>query len=479
MSRIGITLSGIERTLLDHLAESNAAATLSALRMTTGHKINHPRDNPGAFAALSGLQRQLSNVGAAMSNTNAASNVVVQTHSALGQIGVQLDAIRTELLKDTGAVPLTDAQRAESQAKIDAAINQVNVLAASDVAGRRTLDGSADFLVSGRNWSQVSDLAVHATGGGADAISGSVTAKAAQAALVYTGTDEDKTTAAATITLSGNRGSTVISVASGQTLSSLADAVNQKSHLTGVTAAVSGTAHTLTLSSVDYGSTASAAIVVTSGAFAVGGGDGHGTAHGVNAAAVINGQTFSASDSRVEGSRFTVNQQGLQFEIQFAPSFLGRFDTIDVSGDALTFALDSDLTHKATLAIPGVQAFRLGGSSGTLDQLQTGGTLAGLGSNASAAIRVVDESLGMLTRVGGSVNGFYNAAISSASSLLGDLQTDLGDAIDAIDKTNDTEETVRQVYCRQLADNATAGLSILAQQRASIVSMIQHLAGLN
>jgi flagellin len=479
MSRIGANLSGIERSLLNRLAESNAAATLSSLRMATGHKINRPRDDPSGFVLLSGFQAQLGRVTAAMSNTTAAGSMVSQTQSALGQMRTQLNTIRDELLKDTGAVPLSDAQRAESQAKIDTAVNQVNALAATDVGGRRVLDGSADFAVSGRNAGQVAGLAVHATGGTARTISGSVAATATRASLVYTGTSENKTSAAATITLSGNRGGAVLGVTSGQTLSSLAGSINQQSYLTGVTAAVDETAHTLTMTSVDYGSRATAAVAVASGAFAVSGGDGSGTAHGTNASATINGATITAGDSRVQGNRFTINQSGLRFEIEFAPGFTGALDAMSVGGDALEFSLDADAAQRATLALPGMQAARLGGPSGTLNQLQSGGPLAGLGSNTAQALRVVDEALGDVTRVQGSVDGFQNSAIGTASSLLADLQKDLGDAIDTLDKTNDSEETQRQIYYEQLASNSEAGLAILSQQRASIVSMIRQIAGLD
>ena len=72
----------------------------------------------------------------------------------------------------------------------------------------------------------------------------------------------------------------------------------------------------------------------------------------------------------------------------------------------------------------------LGGPSGRLDQLASGGTLDGLDSNTSQAIRVVDEALADLTRIEGAVDGFFNSAITSTSDLLSALETDLEDAVD-------------------------------------------------
>ena len=59
MGRIGARLSGIERTLLNRLAEANAGATINSLRIATGQKVNAPSDDPSAFLALSRLQTRL------------------------------------------------------------------------------------------------------------------------------------------------------------------------------------------------------------------------------------------------------------------------------------------------------------------------------------------------------------------------------------------------------------------------------------
>ena len=61
---------------------------------------------------------------------------------------------------------------------------------------------------------------------------------------------------------------------------------------------------------------------------------------------------------------------------------------------------------------------------GTLADLATGGSASGLNTNTAEAIRIVDEALGDLTRVEGQVDGFYDAAITSASNLLSDLESD-------------------------------------------------------
>jgi len=167
------------------------------------------------------------------------------------------------------------------------------------------------------------------------------------------------------------------------------------------------------------------------------------------------------------------------YSVEFAADFTGVFDTISVSGDALAFALWPDLDRTSTLAVPGMNAWNLGGLSGRLDQLESGSALAGLDTNTSQAIRVVDEALAEVIRIEGAVDGFYNAAISSSSALLADLEEDLQDAIDEVNLVDDAEEIQRLAYYQDLAANAVAGLTILQLQRSSIVAMIQEIAGLS
>jgi flagellin-like hook-associated protein FlgL len=144
----------------------------------------------------------------------------------------------------------------------------------------------------------------------------------------------------------------------------------------------------------------------------------------------------------------------------------------------LTFALSPALDHRSTLAIPSLHAWNLGGLSGRLDQLLTGGPLSGLDGNTSQALRVVDEALAQLDQIEGAVNGFYNAAVTTSSDLLQQLETSLTDAIREVDGYDENEEVLLLAKNQELASNALAGLAVLSQQRAGVVQLIQQLAGL-
>jgi flagellin-like hook-associated protein FlgL len=474
MARIGSAISGIELQLLNNLAAANAEVTLSNFRMATGHKINSPKDNPSAFVTLSGVQSQLNVVTSTLSNVTAADSMVSQTSTTLNSTQSQINTIRTELLKDKNHT-LTPDQRAESQAKIDAAINQINSLAGTSIMGKTVLSGSANYTYSGVNDAQVTNLVVHSKPKGDSTISGQVLSTATQAQLSYTGSSGEVTDPAK-FTLTGQRGSVTVTVTAGETLTDVRDFVNNNSYITGVTAAIDGlNPDQLNFTSVDYGSSAVVDVNVISGSFTVSD-SGHAT--GTNASAIINGITFDSSSNSVSGNSFAVSNNGLNFEIDFKSGFTGTFDTVTVSGNALSFALSTNLSQPSTLAIPAVYASDLGGVSGTLNELYTGGSLSGLGDKTSQALQVVDEALGTLGQVQASVSGFYNSAITSSYNMLTDLQDGLGKYIDSIDKVNDAEETARSVYYQALADNTVSALTIINQQRMSIVNMLQDIAGL-
>lgn len=305
---------------------------------------------------------------------------------------------------------------------------------------------------------------------------------AASAELIYAGAD-GKLTAAADFRLTGT-GLFDFSFAGTEYLTDVADDINDETATTGIEAVAQG--DQLVLRTVATGSTASMSVTNVVGSFAVTGGNGDGTADGTNPTASDTGVDEISPNATLDGNRLSINRNGTHFEIEFNASFTGTFDTIGISGDAMTFSLGTDVRRRDRLAIPSVQAEYLGGISGSLSDLLTGGTAGGLDDNTAQAIRIVDEALADLTRVEGSVDGFYNAAITSSTNLLDAMQKHLeGDpdegtegVISETDGYDSQVEALLLAKNQQLASNAAAGLAIMSQQRTAIVQLIQQIAGL-
>jgi flagellin len=289
MAGITSIVAKTERLLVNQWNQSIAQSALASYRVAMGKQINAPSDDPSVFVALAGLQSQLNTVNQTMRNVTAASSVVTQTQTAMTQIRTQLATIRTELLKDENHT-LTSAQRAASQQVIDQAVAQIDTLAGTESAGRKTLDGSADFQISGQNYSQVRDLQVYTT-----SVAEPIVA-AKKAELTYTGTNR-YATSDASIQVAGNSGSTIIAISEDDTLESIARSVNAVSLATGVTASVDD--NTLKFDSVGASAGAFARVTVLSGSFETSGGDLSGTAYGVTqvmgATPAISGRVAAAA----------------------------------------------------------------------------------------------------------------------------------------------------------------------------------------
>lgn len=468
--RIGISLVSAERRILGSLAAAQAAAALSTLRLATNQRVPRPSDDPAAFIQIQALQRDSAAVQAAMRRVDAAANVGAQLELKISAAMAQLDTIRSKLLEDAGS-SLSSAERAALQLEIDAAIEQINSLSASDISGRRMLDGSADFVVTGQNAAQVQNVRVLRSPGDAT-FSGNVSAAATQAALTYTGS-LGNTTSSATFTVTGDEGSAVITVASGQSLTSVRDAINAVSAETGVTASVSGAFNnTLTFKSSEYGEESSVAISVNSGTFNVSGGNGDGTASGADAAVTINGQAAAA-----DGNHVTFTANGLQVSFDLVAGYVGAISTISVSDEGvLRFALGAG-TDVTTLALSSIHSAFLGGSSGRLHQVASGGSYSGLGDNTDEALRIVDEAIDELTITQGQVAAFAGITISSSSALLDDLDIGLATALETLGGIDEAAESAALARSQILASSALAALAILGeQQRASSLLLLQHLA---
>ena len=464
MSRIGATLSGFQLRLLDLHASATAAENLNYLRLASGERIQAPRDNVSGFIALSQFQTDLTKVRQAQANVSAASQVVSAAQLVIDEIRTQLDSIRDLAIADQDQA-LTADQRSANQAEIDAAITEINRLATTSTGGRRLLDGSADFRKAGINNSQVFDLEVYSLGrASSQSITGNITSAATRATRTYSGSGGN-TTAAATFTLSGLRGSTSISVANNENLTAVRDRINNDSHLTGITATASG--NNLTFTSVDYGSRARVDIAVVSGTF-----NTAGTGIGDDGVATLNGRTVTG-----DGNRFSVNVDGFRFALESAAGFTGALNAITVDGPALTFNLSSDIRDQAVLALPGLQAARLGGLSGRLDQLQTGGTFAGLDGNTATAVRIVDEAIGRLTRAEGLADGFADLVIAASSDLLTDLDVNLNDAINSINQVDDDRESALLARNEALAENALISLANIAAQQQLSIDLFRSVTG--
>ena len=466
MSRIGATISGLDQYFLSHLKSVDNEALKSAIRLASGKQVPRPSYDPAAFVLISGFESHLNVINSTKTQVDLAANLGSETQLALDQARSNLETIRSSLLFDED-LSLSSEDRDAEQAIIDAAVLAIGDLAGTKVNGRRVLDGSVNYTFSGRDHTQIK--AIQAFSLRETSFSGTVSAAATQSSEQYTGLIGNATSAAS-FSLTGKRGSTTISVTNGEALTDVRDRINAESHNTGITASVTGSQ--LDFTTVDYGDGATIEIDVVSGAFAT-----STTATGQDAVVTINGKAIS--NAQIDGNRVSYTNNGTHVSFEFQAGFSGTFNTVNISDErTLKFALSPDINRQTTFALAGIHPELLGGVSGTLADLMSGGSLSGLGSNTSGALRVIDEALSKLTLLEGQVDAFADVTVDSASKLLSELKGEVEDTLQAINGVNEDEESLKLAKNQSLASNSLSALAILQQQRFSSLGLLRLLAGI-
>ncbi|MFT5525131.1 MAG: flagellin-like hook-associated protein FlgL [Pirellulaceae bacterium] len=466
MSRIGATISGFERMLLNQLASHDNAALGNALRISSGEKINSAADSPSGIIRLTQLQRDLKVVNSTTPAIDLATSVGAQTQQNLDLVRTQLNTIRTSLLKDEG-LTLSADERVAEQAIIDAAVDELDRIAGLKIEGHRILQGSTDYFANGIDAAEVRRVEVYSVSG--TRISGNVSAAATQGTLTYFGPGK-KISDDATITIDGPDGPQTLSVLDGDSLSSVADRVNAESHNTGVTATVDN--NDLIFTTVEFGVDAVVAITVDSGDF-----DTTGDGLGADINVTINNSTIEKE--QITGNTVSYNQNGTRFDIEFVGGFTGSFTPIEISDErAMKFRLTPEISDITEFSLKDVSSVKLGGDTGLVSDLKTGGSLSGLSTNTSNAILVIDQALAKLTIEEARADAFADVSVASSAALMDAMNTSISDAISALNDVNTEEENLLLQKNQSLAANTLYAMSILQQQQSSILLLVKQLAGM-
>jgi hypothetical protein len=257
------------------------------------------------------------------------------------------------------------------------------------------------------------------------------------------------------------------------------DRINSESHNTGITAEVSS--YDIVLTTVDYGTDASIAIDVSSGTF-----NTSGTPQGSDAVVTINGEAVDAS--RVDGNKVSFLSNGNHVVFDLTAGYTGALSPITISDEQVAkFALSTNLQHTSRMAVPNINSAVLGGVSGAMSDLLSGGSLSGgslsggslsgLGGNTSQALHVVDGALGQLTLTEGSVDAFADVTVASAASLLDGLDEQMTETLNQFNGVNEEEETLLLTRNQSLGGNGIATISLLLQQQSNMLALVRMIAG--
>lgn len=282
-------------------------------------------------------------------------------------------------------------------------------------------------------------------------------------------------TAAVTFELSGADGSEVLSFGVGTTIGELVAGINLVSDATGVSAAANGTTtDTLDLTSTAYGSDAFVDIKIIS--------EGTGsTPAGTFTTAVAQGERNSGSDivasvngvvATGDGNNLAINTSTLDLAATIDSSFTGTASFTITGGGAL-FQLGPDVVsnQQARLGVGSVNTARLGGVSGKLFQLGSGGS-ADLATDTTTAARIVEEAIDQVTSLRGRLGAFQRTTLETNKNALNDTLTNLTEAESSIRDADFAAETANLTRSQILVQSGTRVLAIANQNPQNALALL-------
>jgi len=463
MSRIGAVnnLSAISLQLLRGFSVATRGVDETTLRLSTLKKINSSADDPAGMMVASRLQTELDSVAAVSGNVVRAKSLISTADTAASDIVDKLAAARVIALEVAGGT-LSASDKLAKQTELDDLLDGIDRAAKTEYDGKRLLDGTSGYSISGLNAAQFLDVDVVGKPSTSDVtVNVNVTTTALKGSKAYAG---GALSADATLEITGSEGTATIELTSGATTQEITDAFNGVSHLTGVTA-TRVDATNITFSTTNYGSAATIAITPTTGSFTT-----TGTGTGRDAIATVNGRSFTAN-----GTAFSVatGQVSLQFDVAAAAS--GALTAFTVGGSGLEFQVSPNVSDTARIGLTNMTTSSLGGTTGKLSSIRSGQANA-MDSDPLTAIQIIDEALTDALTAQSRIGSFSKYTLDSAANLL-DAQTEhLSAAHSEIMDVDVAEESARLTARKMQQESALQAMQIFQLRSDDVLTMLQSLA---
>ncbi len=228
----------------------------------------------------------------------------------------------------------------------------------------------------------------------------------------------------------------------------------------------------LTLKSSDFGSDSFVSAKALSGSFSTKDSTGAAATRntGTDVQARVNG--VQATGRGLEASlntstldlSFTVNQN-----FQDNSSF-----NFSIDGGGAIFQLGPDVVsnQQARIGIQGVNTATLGGVSGTLFELRSGGG-KDLTTDAKSAAKVIDEVITSVTSLRGRLGAFQKTTLDTNISTLNDTLETLTSAESSIRDADFAAESARLTRAQILVQAGTSVLQIANQNPQNVLALLR------
>jgi len=450
-----VTVAAVEAALtaIDEIETVNTTAPTGVTSISTFSDDG----DPDSVDALPGSAQNLTGGVNEESSTE-----VINVTAAAGSAGNVAITTTISDLSGQGVIASYDATTSGVSLQIDSSIN----VSLSDItdALEGVLDGDGNALFT--------DAAV-TSAGTASYDATLTTAQTAPEAATLTGGADNGITQDLVIELSGSNGAEVLSFESGTSIAQLVAGINLVSDATGVEARESETTPgTLELVSTAYGSESIVDVNVisegTGGVFTSELGQGSRSV-GVDVIASVNGVSATG-----DGNSLSINTATLDLSISVEADFTGNIG-FDITGGGALFQLGPDVVsnQQARLGIGSVNTAQLGGTSGALFQLGTGGSAELSGNDLDVAAAIVEEAIDQVTSLRGRLGAFQRTTLETNQQALNDTLVNLTAAESSIRDADFAAESAQLTRSQILVQSGTTVLGIANQNPQNVLALLR------
>ncbi len=275
---------------------------------------------------------------------------------------------------------------------------------------------------------------------------------------------------AAVFELQGANGSEVFNVSKGTTIDELVSQINLVSDATGIKAAATG--QTLNLTSTAYGANAVVDFRVideeSTGTFTTNVTGGGVRDNGADIKAKVNG-----IDANGNGNGLSINTSTLDLSLTVKDGSSAAL-SFTINGGGAKFQLGSDVVgnQQARIGIDSVNTARLGGTSGKLFQLGSGGS-ASLANDATTAAKIVTEAINQVTGLRGRLGAFQSTTLESNLVSLNETKANLQEAESSIRDADFAQESANLTRAQILVQSGTNVLSLANQNPQNVLALLR------
>ncbi len=403
MSRINTNVPALKS--IHQMQKNQIDLSIRLQRLSTGLRINRGADDPAGLIASERLRSEIRGIEQAIDNSTRANNVISVAEGALNEASALLLDLQALVVSTSNTGGLTNEEEEANQLQIDSILASLDRISATTTfAGRKLLDGTRAYLTSGVPPAAIPTAELYSAlvpNGTTRSVTVKVTQSAltAQIGLVGTNTTGTSTTSGTTIEIRGTLGTSVLSFASGTSLSDVRATINGVASITGVSATVSstgitGVASALVLQSTAVGVDAFVSVSPINGNFVEASTSGTvRRAVGREAIVLINGRSAT-----MNGLRADVRSQTLDARLRLTRAFAQTLSsaTFGITGGGALFQLTSQInpSGQSYVGFNSIATTQLGNSDdGLLFSLGSGRDNSLASGNFETAQKIVNASI--------------------------------------------------------------------------------------